>query len=55
MPTVMSDSRCLLAGEYTKARHAIPAIACYALVAPVVMLIYARRSCAVERRRAAAA
>ena len=39
----------LIAREYTKARHAIPAIACYALVAPVIMLIYAR----LVRRRTA--
>lgn len=38
----------LLARQYTKARHAVPAIACYALIAPVVMLIYAR----LMRRRA---
>ncbi len=38
----------LIAREYTKARHAVPAIACYALVAPVTMLIYAR----LVRRRA---
>lgn len=38
----------LLAGEYLKARNAIPAIACYALVAPVVMLIFAK----IVRRRA---
>ncbi len=41
----------LLAGEYLKARNAIPAIACYALVAPVVMLVFAK----IARRRAAAA
>jgi len=39
----------LIARQYTKARHAVPAIACYALVAPVVMVIYAR----LVRRRAA--
>ena len=32
----------LLAGQYLKARDAVPAIACYALVAPLVMLAYAR-------------
>lgn len=32
----------LITREYTKARHAVPSIACYALVAPVIMLIYAR-------------
>jgi BASS family bile acid:Na+ symporter len=32
----------LLAGDFLKARNAIPAIACYALVAPVAMLVYAR-------------
>jgi predicted Na+-dependent transporter len=39
----------LLTRQYTKARHAVPAIACYALVAPVIMLVYAR----LVRRRAA--
>ena len=32
----------LIARQYTKARHAVPAIACYALIAPMVMFIYAR-------------
>ena len=32
----------LLAGNFANARNAIPAIACYALVAPVAMLVYAR-------------
>jgi len=32
----------LLAGNFVKARNAVPAIACYALVAPVAMLVYAR-------------
>lgn len=41
----------LITRQYTNARHAIPAIACYALIAPVVMLIYAR----LVRRRAAIA
>jgi predicted Na+-dependent transporter len=39
----------LLARQYTKAHHAVPAIACYALVVPVVMLVYAR----LVRRRTA--
>ena len=39
----------LITRQYTRARHGVPAIACYALVAPVVMLIYAR----LVRRRAA--
>jgi predicted Na+-dependent transporter len=39
----------LIAREYTKARHAVPAIACYALVAPVIMIVYAR----LVRRRTA--
>lgn len=39
----------LLTREYTRARHAVPAIACYALLAPVIMVIYAR----LVRRRAA--
>jgi len=39
----------LITRQYTKARHAVPAIACYALMAPVIMLIYAR----LVRRRAA--
>jgi BASS family bile acid:Na+ symporter len=40
----------LLAGNFVKARHAVPAIVCYALVAPVVMLVFAR----IVRRRARA-
>jgi BASS family bile acid:Na+ symporter len=40
----------LLAGQYTRARDAAPAIACYALVAPLVMLAYAR----IVRRKQAA-
>ncbi len=39
----------LITRQYTRARHAVPAIACYALVAPVIMLIYAR----LVRRRTA--
>lgn len=39
----------LLARQYTRARHAVPAIACYALVAPIIMVIYAR----IVRRRTA--
>ncbi len=39
----------LITRQYTNARHAVPAIACYALVAPLIMLIYAR----LVRRRAA--
>jgi bile acid:Na+ symporter, BASS family len=39
----------LLAGDYLKARHAIPVIACYALAAPVIMILFAR----IARRRAA--
>ena len=39
----------LITRQYTRASHAIPAIACYALVAPVIMLIYAR----LARRRIA--
>jgi len=38
----------LLAGDFLKARNAVPAIACYALVAPLAMLVYAR---IVRRRR----
>jgi BASS family bile acid:Na+ symporter len=38
----------LLAGDFTRARNAIPAIACYAIVGPLVMLVYAR----IVRRRA---
>lgn len=34
----------LLSGQYVRAAHAIPAIACYALVAAVVMIAYARWS-----------
>jgi BASS family bile acid:Na+ symporter len=34
----------LLSGQYVRAMHAIPAIACYALVAAVVMIVYARWS-----------
>jgi bile acid:Na+ symporter, BASS family len=34
----------LLSGEYVRATHAIPAIACYAIVAAVVMIVYARWS-----------
>jgi BASS family bile acid:Na+ symporter len=34
----------LLSGQYVGAMHAIPAIACYALVAAMVMIIYARWS-----------
>ncbi len=41
----------LLARNYTKARHAIPAIACYALIAPLIMFIFAR----LVRKRAAVA
>lgn len=40
----------LLAGQYARARDAGPAIACYALVSPLVMLAYAR---IVRRARAA--
>ncbi len=32
----------LLSGEYLHAKHALPAIACYALAAPIVMGLYAR-------------
>jgi predicted Na+-dependent transporter len=32
----------LLSGKYVRAEHAIPAIACYALVAALVMIVYAR-------------
>lgn len=32
----------LLSGQYVHAVHALPAIACYALVAPLVMFVYAR-------------
>lgn len=32
----------LLSGQYVRATHAIPAIACYALVAALVMIVYAR-------------
>ena len=32
----------LITRQYTNARHAVPAIACYALIAPFIMLIYAR-------------
>jgi predicted Na+-dependent transporter len=32
----------LLSGQYLHAAHALPAIACYALVAPLVMFVYAR-------------
>jgi predicted Na+-dependent transporter len=38
----------LLSGKYVRAEHAIPAIACYALVAAIVMIVYARWS---RRRR----
>jgi len=41
----------LLAGDFARARNAVPAIACYALVGPLVMLAYAR----IVRRRAAVA
>jgi hypothetical protein len=34
----------LLSGQYVRALHAIPAIACYAIVAAVVMIVYARWS-----------
>ena len=40
----------LLSGQYVRAKHAIPAIASYAVVATVVMIVYARWS----RRRGAA-
>lgn len=30
----------LLSGQYVHAQHAIPAIACYALLAPLVMIVY---------------
>lgn len=39
----------LLARQYSRARHAVPAIACYALVAPLIMILYAR----LVRRRTA--
>jgi bile acid:Na+ symporter, BASS family len=39
----------LISREYTRSRHAVPAIACYALIAPVIMVIYAR----IVRRRTA--
>lgn len=39
----------LLAGDFAHARNAIPAIACYALVGPLVMVVYAK----IVRRRAA--
>jgi predicted Na+-dependent transporter len=32
----------LLSGQYLHAAHALPAIACYAVVAPLVMFVYAR-------------
>jgi predicted Na+-dependent transporter len=32
----------LLSGQYVQAVHAVPPIACYALVAPVVMIVFAR-------------
>ncbi len=41
----------LLAGDYLKARNAIPVIACYALAAPVIMVLFAR----IARRRGAVA
>ena len=41
----------LLSGQYVRASHAIPAIACYAIAAPIVMIVYVRWS----RRRGAAA
>lgn len=40
----------LLSGKYMRAGDAIPAIACYALVAPVAMIVFAR----IARRKAAA-
>jgi bile acid:Na+ symporter, BASS family len=42
----------LLAGDYLHARNALPAIACYALVGPLSMFVYAR---AIRRSRATAA
>lgn len=42
----------LLAGDFARARNAVPAIACYALVGPLIMLAYARL---VRRRTTAAA
>jgi len=32
----------LLAGDYLHARNALPAVACYALIAPILMVLYAR-------------
>ena len=32
----------LLSGQYLHARHALPAIACYAVAAPLTMLVYVR-------------
>jgi len=32
----------LLSGEYFRAQRALPAIACYALIAPLVMIVYAK-------------
>jgi bile acid:Na+ symporter, BASS family len=42
----------LLSGQYVGAAHAIPAIACYALMAALVMIVYARWS---RRKRIATA
>lgn len=43
----------LLSGQYVRAAHAIPAIACYALAAPVVMIVFARWSRGRGRTRGA--
>jgi len=32
----------LISGDYLHARHALPAIACYALAAPLIMFLYVR-------------
>jgi hypothetical protein len=32
----------LLSGQYVQARHALPIVACYALLAPVVVFVYAK-------------
>lgn len=46
----------LISGEYLHAQHAaVPTLACYALIAPVVIIIYVKRMSASSRKAAAAA
>jgi predicted Na+-dependent transporter len=42
----------LLSGRYLHARNALPAVACYALLAPLVMFVYVKRYLASKRAEA---